>query len=274
MKALQPVVKWSGSKRLVAERLGAYILPASTYYEPFVGGGALMPFAKSSRGKSGDIIKELIDLWLEIRDNPDNVIEQYRSRWNRLQKDGHEVFYEIRDRFNKTRDPFDFLFITRTCLNGMIRYNKVGEFNNSFHLTRPGISPDRLSKVIYNWHTYIRKFDFLNVDYRECLDDVKEGDFVFLDPPYGGTKSRYMQTPFSLEDFYKTLEKLNSKGVNWMLTFDGTSGERKYNFAPPEDLYAVMFKIKTGKSAFRKVIDNVQEDVFESVYLNYKVSLF
>lgn len=51
-------------------------------------------------------------------------------------------------------------------------------------------------------------------------------------------------------------------------------GGRKYNFAPPEDLYKVMFKIKTGKSAFRKVIDSVQEDVYESVYLNYKVSLF
>ena len=59
-----------------------------------------------------------------------------------------------------------------------------------------------------------------------------------------------------------------------MLTFDGYSGERTYSFAPPEELYATSFKIKTGKSAFRKVIDKVQEDIFESVYLNFKTTLF
>ena len=202
------------------------------------------------------------------------VATEYETRWNKLQNEGHQVFYEIRDVFNKTKNPLDFLFLTRTCLNGMIRYNNAGEFNNSLHLTRPGIAPKRLSTIIYQWHQIIRKFEFLNVDYRECLADVKEGDFVFLDPPYGGTKSRYTQTPFSLNEFYQTLDLLNSKGVNWMLTFDGSSGDRNYSYAPPEELYKSTFKVKTGKSAFRKVIDKVQENILESVYLNYKPTLF
>ena len=274
MKPLQPVIKWSGSKRVVAEQLAEFFQPARTYYEPFVGGGSMMPFSKANKGKASDIIPELISLWNEIKDNPEKVSVAYAERWKRLQTDGYQVYYEIRDSFNATRDPMDFLFLTRTCLNGMIRYNSAGEFNNSFHLTRPGIAPYRLTQIIRQWHQYIRKFDFLNTDYRECLADVKAGDFVFLDPPYGGTKSRYTQTPFSLDDLYKTLDSLNSKGVYWMLTFDGTSGERTYSYAPPEELYKVTFKIKTGKSAFRKVIDKVQEDIHESVYLNYKSSLF
>lgn len=274
MKALQPVIKWSGSKRTVATQLATFFLPAKTYYEPFVGGGAMMPFAKAEKGKASDIIPELIALWDEIKTHPQKVASEYEIRWHRLQDEGYQVFYEIRDSFNKTRNPLDFLFLTRTCLNGMIRYNSAGEFNNSLHLTRPGIDPKRLSSIILQWNQYLRKFDFMNVDYRECLEDVKKGDFVFLDPPYGGTKSRYTQTPFSLDEFYNTLDLLNSKEVNWMLTFDGSSGDRNYAYAPPEELYKSTFKVKTGKSAFRKVIDKVQEDILESVYLNYKTTLF
>ncbi|MBQ6423395.1 MAG: Dam family site-specific DNA-(adenine-N6)-methyltransferase [Prevotella sp.] len=274
MKPLQPVIKWSGSKRTVASQLGEFFLPAKTYYEPFVGGGAMMPFAKSEKGKAGDIIPELIALWNEIKYNPQNVATEYELRWNRLQKEGYQVFYEIRDTFNKNKNPFDFLFLTRTCLNGMIRYNSAGEFNNSLHLTRPGIAPKRLASIINQWNFHLKKFNFLNADYRESLEDVKAGDFVFLDPPYGGTKSRYTKTPFSLPDLFHTLDLLNSKGVNWMLTFDGSSGERKYSFAPPEELYKSSFRIRTGKSAFRKVVDKVQEDILETVYLNYKSTLF
>lgn len=233
-----------------------------------------MPFAKSEKGKAGDIIPELISLWNEIKNNPQRVAAEYEERWDRLQKEGPQVFYEVRTRFNQTKSPFDFLFLTRTCLNGMIRYNNAGEFNNSLHLTRPGIAPQRIATILQDWNRYIRKFEFFNVDYRECLEDVKTGDFVFLDPPYGGTKSRYTQTPFLLDEFFQTLDLLNSKGVKWMLTFDGTSGERIYSYAPPEELYKSTFKVKTGKSAFRKVIDKVQEDVLENVYLNYTTSLF
>lgn len=234
----------------------------------------MMPFARAEMGKASDIIPELIALWNEIKYNPQAVADGYASRWGRLQNEGPQVFYEIREAFNATKDPLDFLFLTRTCLNGMIRYNSAGEFNNSLHLTRPGIAPQRLESIIMDWNVHIKKFEFLNADYRECLKDAQKGDFVFLDPPYGGTKSRYTQTPFSLDEFYQTLELLNSKEVNWMLTFDGSSGERNYSYAPPEELYKSTFKVKTGKSAFRKVIDKVQEDVLESVYLNYKTTLF
>ena len=122
MKPLQPVIKWSGSKRTVASQLGEFFLPANTYYEPFVGGGAMMPFAKANKGKAGDIIPELIALWNEIKVNPELVATEYEYRWNRLQTEGYQVFYEVRDMFNKTKNPFAFLFLTRTCLNGMIRY--------------------------------------------------------------------------------------------------------------------------------------------------------
>ena len=145
----------------------------------------------------------------------------------------------------------------------MIRYNEKGDFNNSFHLSRPGINPDTLQDIIYQWSKLLQKIEFLNVDYRECLAQVKAGDFVFLDPPYGGTKSRYTQTEFVLDDFYKELDRLNSIGAKWMLTFDGTAGSRTYSYAPPTDVYKQHYFVNTGNSAFSRLMDN-KKDVIQN----------
>ena len=272
MKPLPPVIKWFGSKRPVAQLLSEHFRTANTYFEPFVGGGAMLPFARCAKGYASDIIPELINLWNLIKSEPKLVAEEYRMRWQRLQKEGSCVYYEIRDTFNKTRNCLDFLFITRTCVNGMIRYNSDGEFNNSFHLSRPGINPDTLEKILYQWSYAIKKITFLNVDYRECLSNAAKGDFVFLDPPYGGTKDRYTHSEFNLHDFYNELDRLNSIGVYWMLTFDGSSGDRVYNYSPPTEVYKHRFSVNTGISAFSRLIDKKKDDISESVYLNFEPS--
>ena len=161
MKAYPAVIKWFGSKRVVAEQLSKYIINTERYYEPFVGGGALMPFAKSNECYASDIIPELINLWQNIKDNPILVADEYEKRWLKMQLEGPSVYYEIRDNFNQTKDCFDFLFLTRTCVNGMIRYNDKGEFNNSLHLSRPGINPQTLRNIINKWSYSIRNFTFL-----------------------------------------------------------------------------------------------------------------
>lgn len=270
MKPFPPVIKWFGSKRPIAKTLAEHFRQCETYYEPFIGGGAMLPFAKSKFGFASDIIPELINLWNLIKSDPKFVADEYRKRWHRLQIEGSPVYYEVRDSFNKTRNPLDFLFITRTCVNGMIRYNSDGDFNNSFHLSRPGINPDTLEQILFQWSKAIQSTTFLNVDYRECLASVKEGDFVFLDPPYGGTKDRYTHSEFCLNDLYSELDRLNSIGAYWMLTFDGSSGERVYNYAPPQDLFKHKFSVYTGNSAFSRLIDKKKNAISESVYLNFE----
>ena len=266
------VIKWSGSKRLVASQLAKYFPRCKTYYEPFVGGGAMLPFAKADQGVAGDIIPELIELWNAIKTKPLYVADEYKKRWKKLQNEGQEVYYQIRNRFNKTKCCCDFLFLTRTCVNGLIRYNQQGEFNNSFHLSRPGITPDTLKKHLFLWSKVIQKIDFHSVDYRNCLQQVKHGDFVFLDPPYGGTRDRYTKVEFNLNDFYNELERLNKIGVKWMLTFDGIAGNRTYSFAPPDDLYKRQFSIQTGNSAFIKLMEQKRDVIRESVYMNFNPS--
>lgn len=270
MKPLSPVIKWFGSKRPIAEELSKHFRICKTYFEPFVGGGAMLPFTSATQGFASDIIPELISLWNMIKENPENVAYEYELRWNRLQKGGPDVYYEVRDTFNKTKNCLDFFFLTRTCVNGMIRYNSLGEFNNSFHLSRPGINPKTLRQILLKWSHAIQKITFLNVDYRECLSLAHRGDFIFLDPPYGGTKDRYTRHEFNLTDFYNELERLNSIGAFWMLTFDGSAGVRHYSSVPPADVYKHKYSVKTGSSAFSKVIEKRKDIILESVYLNFK----
>ena len=267
---LEPFIKWSGSKRLVAPELSRYIVAQKRYIEPFIGGGSMLPFRQISNAIASDIIPELVNLWNQIKSNPEKVAEEYKIRWDRLQNEGHDVYYEVRDKFNKTKNEFDFLFLTRTCVNGLIRYNSNGEFNNSMHKNRPGINPKSFKEIILKWSYFIKDVEFQNCDYRETLTDADKNDFIFLDPPYGGTKDRYMKTEFNLQDFYNELERLNFVGAKWILTFDGTAGNREYDFQLPNELYKHKTEIKTGNSPFTKSMKTSIDAVCESVYFNFK----
>ena len=272
MKKYPSIIKWSGSKRLVATQLAEHFPSFDRYFEPFVGGGSMLPYSNGKEGYASDIIPELIGLWDIIKQNPDEVAEEYRNRWEKLQRLGADVYYEVRDNFNKTRNCHDFLFLTRTCVNGLIRFNSNGDFNNSFHLSRAGIMPDRLKVQLHTWSNAIQNITFKACDYRETLSIAHKNDFVFLDPPYGGTKGRYQATSFDLNAFFNELERLNSLGVKWMLTFDGKAGERTYSFAPPSELYKSKFPIYTGNSAFTKLENKKLDRIEESVYTNYEIT--
>ncbi|MDR3131153.1 MAG: DNA adenine methylase [Treponema sp.] len=266
---IPPVIKWSGSKRNVAYKIGKFIPSAKRYFEPFVGGGALLPFRKIQNGIAGDIIPELIALWNAIKLNPEKTANEYKKRWEKLRENGCTVYYDIRDNFNATRNEYDFLFLTRTCVNGLIRYNDKGEFNNSFHLTRPGIHPDRLSNIIKEWRFIIKDIDFYTCDYREVIEMAREDDFFFLDPPYGGTKGRYTKEKFDTHDFYVNLDKLNTAGAKWILTFDGSAGSRTYSYEVPGEIYTHKETIITGLSPFTKMMNTGIDVVEESVYFNF-----
>lgn len=269
MKSINPVIKWSGSKRSQAKLITSY-LPDNfnTYYEPFVGGGSMLYAISPDRAICGDICEPLIALWNEIKLRPGELADSYSSMWHRLQDEGYQVFYEIRDRFNTLHRPDDLLFLSRTCVNGLIRFNIKGEFNNSLHHTRPGISPDRLRKIILDWSSHIQSSVFLPIDYRETTSSATEGDLVYLDPPYFHTRGRYYGT-IDYEAFLDYLEDLNMRGVRYMLSFDGTRGDKSYVVELPKELYKRHEMIPSGNSSFKKVMNKEQMQVFESLYLNW-----
>ena len=266
---MQPVIKWSGSKRSQAPLIKSY-LPESInrYFEPFVGGGSMLYAINPATAVCGDVCVPLIDLWNKIKDDPKGLSEAYRERWTRLQTEGYQAYYVIRDDFNRDHLPEDLLFLSRTCVNGLIRFNANGEFNNSLHHTRPGIAPERLEKIINDWSSRIQGATFIADDYTITTADAQPGDLIYLDPPYFHTKGRYYGT-IDYDSFLSYLESLNSRGIKYMLSFDGIRGEENYTVDLPKELYKRHEFIPSGNSSFKKVIDKQQLQVLESLYLNW-----
>ena len=191
----EPVIKWSGSKRSQAEQILTYFpKEIDTYYEPFCGGASVLRRLLDSDIKvkqyvCSDLNQGLIDLWNKIKYEPSSVSEHYRMLWNELNKDDdktrkRDFFNSIRERYNKQHDPLDFMFIMRTTTNGMPRYNQNGKFNNSFHITRNGIQPDKLDKIINEWSKLLNEQNvkFVCCSYEEI--QPKANDFIYLYPPH------------------------------------------------------------------------------------------
>ncbi|MCM1045097.1 MAG: Dam family site-specific DNA-(adenine-N6)-methyltransferase [Candidatus Gastranaerophilales bacterium] len=266
---IKPVIKWSGSKRMQSAKIKSFFPDTlGTYYEPFIGGGSMLYAVNPDRCVCGDICKPLIDLWTEIRDNPEALAEGYALRWTRLQEEGYTAYYEIRDDFNSDKSPYDLLFLSRTCVNGLIRFNDKGEFNNSLHYSRPGIKPDSLRKIIIDWSTHIQGVEFLAEDYVATTATAKSGDVVYLDPPYFHTKGRYFGT-IDYDRFLEYLEDLNNRNIKYLLSFDGKRGDTDYTVNLSKELYKRHEFIPSGNSTFKKVIDKETQKVYESLYMNF-----
>lgn len=266
---IKPVIKWSGSKRSQSTIISEFVPDNfGTYYEPFLGGGSMLYAIHPKQALCGDICTPLVDLWNMIKSDPEGLAEAYRIRWQRLQHEGYTVFYEIRDRFNKTHSPEDLLFLSRTCVNGLIRFNAEGEFNNSLHHTRPGIAPDSLKVIITDWANRIQGASFFAQNYVETTADAKKGDLIYLDPPYFHTKGRYYGT-IDYDAFLGYLDSLNCKGIKYMLSFDGRRGDDNYMVDLPKSVYKRHELIPSGNSSFKKVMDKQSVQVFESLYLNW-----
>lgn len=282
MSKFQPIIKWSGSKRSQCEKILKYF-PKSidTYYEPFCGGcSMLMGLLKSDISVKNyvcsDINEDLIELWNCIKNQPGDVYSKYVELWGELNKENdigrkRKYFEEQRALYNKTHDPLIFFFIMRTTTNGMPRYNNKGEFNNSFHITRNGIEPQRLLPTLNEWSEILRKKNvvFRHCSYEEVLDDAGKGDYIYMDPPYFNTKGMYFGG-IDFEKFFENLSILSDKNIRYSLSFNGKSGDEDKTFELPQNCYKQHFYIKSGNSSFKRTTGNDKNAmVYESLYLNY-----
>jgi len=276
------LIKWTGSKRSQAKSIAQIVPPYKRYIEPFVGGGAMLYLLGHPGAIANDIYTPLVDLWRLVRDDPTSLISAYATEWKRLNEElsvvdvasmtrGNgipRVFYEIRDRFNDAPNAIDLNFLMRTCVNGIVRFNDKGHFNNSFHLSRRGMMPARFDATVKAWHPVLQGVDLLNDDYKNILSQATEGDFVYLDPPYAGTKQRYSSL-LEPDELFGELEKLNSRGVLWALSFDGKRGNTDMTHNVPAELFMNHVYLHSGNSAIKKVLNGPIEKVEETLYLNY-----
>lgn len=271
----EPAIKWSGSKRSQAQQILNYFPnEINTYYEPFCGGCSVLrrlldSNIKVNRYVCSDLNQDLINLWLMIKSSPIHLAEVYEKLWKELNIDEdksrkREYFNTVRDRYNSERRPEDFLFIMRTTTNGMPRYNKNGEFNNSFHITRNGIQPNKLYKILQEWSNKLKQYqvEFYAKSYDQVHSEV--GDLLYLDPPYFNTKGMYYGT-IDYKVFFDWLKKQSGK---YLLSFDGISGEIDNTVDVPKDIYSKHEYLLSGNSSFKRTIGKSNDSiVYESLYI-------
>ena len=271
----QPAIKWSGSKRSQCDEIISYFpRKIETYYESFLGGGSVAYRLMNSDIKVNkfilsDLNSDLINLYKLIQNDYKSVVSHYELLWNELNKDSNFerkklYFTEIRKRLNEKHDPKDFMFIMRTTTNGMPRYNSDGEFNNSFHVTRNGIEPFRLEKILKEWNDTLNNHnvEFINASYE--IFSPNKNDFCYYDPPYANTKGMY----FGAIDNGKFFSFLSDLKCPYCFSFDGFCEDEDSTYDVPKSVYDEHIYLKSGNSSFRRVIGNkTDEIVYESLYV-------
>ncbi len=202
----RPFVKWVGGKRQLLKQfrhLGLYPpekinLEKATYHEPFLGGGAVFFDLMPKKAFLSDLNSELVTTYNVIKNDVENLIKA-------LKRQKYEKDYFLKVRSKKLENLSDlqiatrFIYLNRTCFNGMYRVNSRGEFNVPFgKYDNPLICDDEnLRKVSKSLQT----IQINHEDYKAVLKRAKKGDFVYLDPPYHPLSKTASFTAYTSQGF-------------------------------------------------------------------------
>ncbi|MCA9561881.1 MAG: DNA adenine methylase [Myxococcales bacterium] len=201
-----PFLKWAGGKgKLIPQYESLFPKRFAHYYEPFIGGGAIYFHLAPSRATIADINPRLADAYIEIRDNCEPLIQRLEALRTAHDRDH---YYVCRERLNtapdldRTERVALQIYLNKTCFNGLYRENRKGHFNVPVgQYTNPSIY-DALT--LRACSTLLKGAQVQCRPFEEVLSEAREGDFVYLDPPYhpiSETSSFTSYTKFGFDTF-------------------------------------------------------------------------
>ena len=230
---VKPFVKWAGGKRQLVPTILANHLPKNynlqTYYEPFIGGGALLFSLQPKKAVINDSNAELINCYRIIKNSLDELIEDLKNH-----KNNEYYYYDIRDwdreknfkSKTEVQRASRIIFLNKTCYNGLFRVNSQGQFNVPFgKYKNPNILDIAVLKAV-NKYLNENQVRILNSDFQEAVKDAKRGDFIYLDPPYDPVSETASFTGYDVNGFNKqeqrrlkeVFDDLNSRGCHILLS--------------------------------------------------------
>ncbi len=299
-KVAKPFLKWAGGKtqliieieKMLPAEMGKSIL---TYVEPFVGSGAvtfwmLSNFPKLEKVIINDINEDLINTYRIIATHPNELIsllEEFQSEFHNLdefQEKKQAYYYNIRERYNlrntdKTTQAALFIFLNRTCFNGLYRVNRKNEYNVPMGSYRKPTICDKSNILAVN--EVLQRVEVLSGDYEKTVDCINENTFFYFDPPYKPLNQTSSFNSYAKDEFGdKEQERLkyfcshlNQLGHKWMLSNSDVKGkDSNDNFF--DELYAD-FTIKRVK-AKRTINANPEKrgELSELLITNYNIHPF
>jgi len=233
--SIAPFVKWAGGKRQlipqIRERMPKQF---NNYYEPFVGGGAVIFELLPENAVINDINRALINAYQMICDHPQEFLQEINRLDAEMWEDGKEYYYSLREHYNDKlmKDEFDvelaalFVFINKHCFNGLYRVNGKGLFNVPYNNSRRS-SVDEQS--IMEISEYLRNVTIISGDFEAACEGASAGDFVFIDSPYAPLNptsfESYTKEGFDIESHRRLanlFDELTARGCYCMLTNHNT----------------------------------------------------
>jgi DNA adenine methylase len=233
--SVAPFVKWAGGKRQLIPQIRERMPEKyNNYYEPFVGGGAVLFELQPANALINDINKALINTYNIICNEADAFLEAVNRLDEEMWEDGKKYYYSVREHYNDKlmKSEYDvelaalFVFINKHCFNGLYRVNGKGLFNVPYNNSRR-TSVDE--NVIREVSKYLKGVKIINGDFEEACKDAKKGDFVFIDSPYAPLNptsfESYTKEGFDIESHKrvaKLYDELTGRGCYCMLTNHNT----------------------------------------------------
>ena len=234
----KPFVKWAGGKRQVMDELEKYIPEEyNTYYEPFVGGGALLFELSPKNAVINDYNTELINVYECLKDE-----KKFDAMCRKLNKHeanhSEEYYYEVRNldrdkkKFSKIADykrAARTIYLNKACFNGLYRVNSKNEFNVPFGKKLKVNTYDGQNLGVIAGYLNWNNIKLLSTDFEESVKDAKKGDFIYFDPPYDSdtdTFTSYTEGGFGKEEqvrLAKVFKELSDRGCYVMLSNHNTT---------------------------------------------------
>lgn len=231
-----PILKWVGGKRQLLNEILKHIPDKfSTYYEPLLGGGAVLFDLQPKKAIVNDINEDLINVYSVIRDNVEELIEDLKKH-----KNDADYYYEIREK-DRDKEKYNqlsniekasrIIYLNKTCYNGLFRVNQQGEFNAPFgKYKNPNIVNETTIRAVNNYFNKAQ-ITFKCTDFEEAVKGIRKGSFVYFDPPYDPVSDSSNFTGYDKGGFnrdeqirLKTLcDKLNRRNIKFLLSNSATS---------------------------------------------------
>ena len=251
------LLKWIGNKQRFAQQIISFFPERfGTYHEPFLGSGGVLGVLAPKRAQAADSFSTLVEIWRELKERPESLKKWYEERWVYV-SNGNKIhrYEEIKASYNRKANAADLLFLSRSCYGGVVRFR----MNDGYMSTPCGIhapiSPESFARRVDEWHTRVMGTEFFHREYGESIDNAREGDVVYCDPPYSYSQAiLYGAQSFSLDDLFRVIERAKRRGVFVALSIDGSkkSGDHKCAIHFPTKLFARQVAVSLGRSMLRR----------------------
>jgi len=272
------LLKWVGNKQKFAAEITKYFpTQFGRYFEPFLGSGALLATVAPHNGLGSDTFEPLMEIWKMLKSDSGELIKWYSERRSKIGEESkEEVYKKTLSSYNENPNGADFLFLTRSCYGGIIRFRKADGYMSTPCGVHDPISVESFSKRVIEWKNRLNKVDFAHCDYKEAFSQAKSGDLIYCDPPYSHSQTiLYGAQDFKLEDLLLEIDKAKSKGVKVALSIDGhkKSGNLLCDLPIEQGLFENELYVNCGKSMLRRfqlegqTLEN--ENVSDRLLLSY-----